>query len=225
MFGFKKRRRNRLAAQQFPDEWMAIIERNVPFYRLLPEADQKELQRHIQIFISEKRFEGCGGLKITDEIKVTIAAQACMLLLHRRTDYYPGLHSILVYPRSYVAPRIPKLVGGVVVEGPDHPVAVRRHLAIMVMVNAVRVREAHQVEPILGHVLAVLGLGQQAIHQTLVGVRRGIGEKGPDFLAGRRQAGEIKTQPANYKNKTQYLTTNQPYPTTHERKTPHWPPS
>jgi len=119
MFGFKKRRRNRLAANPFPAEWLAIIERNVPFYKLLPEADQKELQRHIQIFIAEKRFEGCGGLKITDEIKVTIAAQACILLLHRRTDYYPGLHSILVYPQSYIAPRAPKLIGGIIVEGPD----------------------------------------------------------------------------------------------------------
>ncbi len=119
MFGLKKRRRNRLVAQSFLDEWLAIIKRNVPYYRLLPEADQKELQRHIQIFIGEKRFEGCGGLKITDEIKVTIAAQACMLLLHRLTDYYPGLPSVLVYPRSYVAPNIPKLVGGVVMEGTD----------------------------------------------------------------------------------------------------------
>jgi Mlc titration factor MtfA (ptsG expression regulator) len=119
MFGFKKRRRNRLTSQPFPDEWLAIIERNVPYYRLLPEADQNELQRHIQIFIGEKRFEGCGGLKITDEIKVTVAAQACVLLLHRRTDYYPGLNSVLVYPRSYVAPRVPKLIAGIVVEGPD----------------------------------------------------------------------------------------------------------
>jgi Mlc titration factor MtfA (ptsG expression regulator) len=119
MFGFKKRRRNRLASRPFPDQWLAIIERNVPYYRLLPDTDQKELRRHIQIFIGEKRFEGCGGLKITDEIKVTIAAQACVLLLHRRTDYYPGLHYILVYPRSYVAPRVPKFVGGILVEGPD----------------------------------------------------------------------------------------------------------
>jgi Mlc titration factor MtfA (ptsG expression regulator) len=119
MFGFKKRRRNKLMAEPFPDEWLAIIERNVPYYRLLPEADKKELQRHIQIFIGEKHFEGCGGLKITDEIKVTIAAQACVLLLHRRTDYYPGLHHILVYPRSYVAPRVAKYVGGIIVEGPD----------------------------------------------------------------------------------------------------------
>jgi Mlc titration factor MtfA (ptsG expression regulator) len=119
MFGFKKRRRKRLISEPFPKEWLEIIERNVPYYRLLHEADQEELQRHIQIFIGEKRFEGCGGLKITDEIKVTIAAQACVLLLHRRTDYYPGLNSILVYPRSYVVPRAPKFVGGILMESSD----------------------------------------------------------------------------------------------------------
>jgi Mlc titration factor MtfA (ptsG expression regulator) len=119
MFGFKKRRRNRLASQQFPDQWLEIIKRNVPLYKLLSAEDQKELQRHILIFVMEKRFEGCGGLKITDEIKVTIAAQACILLLHRKTDYYPGLSSILVYPRSYIAHSTQHLAGGIVAEGPD----------------------------------------------------------------------------------------------------------
>jgi Mlc titration factor MtfA (ptsG expression regulator) len=119
MFGFKSRRRKRLAAGPFPDEWLAIIEKNVPFYRLLSAEDRAELRRHILIFIAEKRFEGCGGLQITDEIKVTIAAQACILLLHRRTDYYPGLPSILVYPRSYVAHGIKGFLAGFPVEGPD----------------------------------------------------------------------------------------------------------
>jgi Mlc titration factor MtfA (ptsG expression regulator) len=119
MFGFKKWRRNRIAAQRFPDAWLAVIERNVRFYARLPSEDKKELQKHVLIFIAEKRFEGCGGLEITDEIKVTIAAQACILLLHRKTDYYPGLTSILVYPRSYIVPKAKHLVGGVVVEGPD----------------------------------------------------------------------------------------------------------
>ena len=119
MVGFKKRRRNRLSAQQFPEKWLTIISKNVPFYRLLPMEDQKELQRHILIFIGEKKFEGCGGLQITDEIKVTIAAQACILLLHRQTDYYPGLSSIIVYPQSYVVHQVKRLVGGVVVEGSD----------------------------------------------------------------------------------------------------------
>jgi len=119
MFGFKKRRRNRLAGQKFPDGWLEIIKRNVPIYRLLSAADQKELQRHILIFIAEKLFEGCGCLPITDEIKVTIASQACILLLHRKTDYYPGLSSILVYPRSYVARSTEHLPGGVVTEGTE----------------------------------------------------------------------------------------------------------
>ena len=55
------------------------------------------------MFIAEKSFEGCGGLILTDEIKVTIAAQACMLLLNRKSECYPKLYSILVYPSTYVA--------------------------------------------------------------------------------------------------------------------------
>ena len=87
---FKQRRRQRLRTQPFPPAWLAIIERNVPIYDRLPQADQRELQGHIQVFLAEKYFEGCGGLELTDEIKVTIAAQACLLLLHRETDYYVG---------------------------------------------------------------------------------------------------------------------------------------
>src|SRR5206468_1310606 len=52
--------------------------------------------------LSEKRFEGCGGFAIMDEVRVTVAAQACLLLLHRRTDYFPDLLTILVYPLSYM---------------------------------------------------------------------------------------------------------------------------
>jgi len=119
MFGLKKWRRNWLANRRFPDQWLAIVERNVPLYRRLPPEDKKELQRHILIFTAEKKFEGCAGLEITDEIKVTIAAQACILLLHRKTDYYPGLHSILVYPQSYLVRKTQHLVGNLLVEGPD----------------------------------------------------------------------------------------------------------
>ena len=119
MFGFKKRRRDRIASRPFPEKWLEIIEKNMPLYKLLPAEDQKELRRHILIFIEEKHFEGCGGLQITDEIKVTVAAQACILLLHRKTDYYPRLSSILVYPRSYVAHGTRHLGDGIFVEGLD----------------------------------------------------------------------------------------------------------
>jgi len=119
MLIFKKWKRRWLGQKSFPELWLRIIKENVPFYKSLPDEDKKELLQHILIFISEKHFESCGGLKITDEIRVTIATQACILLLHRKTDYYPGLSSILVYPHSYVAPVTEHLPSGVVAEGFD----------------------------------------------------------------------------------------------------------
>ncbi|HUV35875.1 MAG TPA: M90 family metallopeptidase, partial [Patescibacteria group bacterium] len=105
MFGFfKRRRRRRLMGRPFPPDWLGFIERNVPYYRHLPPDDRRELQGLIQVFLAEKQFEGCGGLRLTDEIRITIAAQACILLLHRETDFYPNLISILVYPDIFVAP-------------------------------------------------------------------------------------------------------------------------
>jgi len=116
---FKRRRREKLAGRAFPGEWLAILERNVPLYVRLPEYDREELRRHMIVFLAEKRFEGCGGLEITDEIRVTIAAHACLLLLHRQTDYYPGLKVILVYPDAYVAPDVRRYVGGTIMESDD----------------------------------------------------------------------------------------------------------
>ena len=101
---FKEKRRAKLRSAPFPAEWRRIIESRCPFFQRLPKEDQDELLGHIQIFLAEKSFEGCGGLVMTDEIRVCIAAQACVLLLHRKTNYYPDLHSILVYPSPYFAP-------------------------------------------------------------------------------------------------------------------------
>jgi Mlc titration factor MtfA (ptsG expression regulator) len=118
MFGFfKQHRRQRLRSQPFPPAWLTIIERNVSIYNRLPQADRRELQGHIQVLLSEKHFEGCGGLELTDDIKVTIAAQACLLLLHRETGYYPRLITILVYPHAYVAKSVEPIGRGVVLEG------------------------------------------------------------------------------------------------------------
>ena len=99
----KQRRRHRLRERPFPKCWLGILARNIPFFRRLSANDQAELLGHIQVFLTEKRFEGCDGLEITDEVRVTVAAQACLLLLHRETDYFPRLLTILVYPSTYVA--------------------------------------------------------------------------------------------------------------------------
>ena len=104
MFGFlnKARRRGKLRAEPFPEAWSAVLKKNFPLYPRLSNEDRAELHGHIHVLLKEKTFEGCDGLELTDEIRVTIAAQAALLLLHRDTDYYPELHSILVYPETYV---------------------------------------------------------------------------------------------------------------------------
>ena len=99
----RRAKRKRLLSAPFPKEWKEIVQTNVPLYTRLPEKLKEQLHGLVHVFLAEKKFEGCGGLDITDEIKVTIAAQACMLLLNRKTTYFSKLHTILVYPHTYVA--------------------------------------------------------------------------------------------------------------------------
>jgi Mlc titration factor MtfA (ptsG expression regulator) len=98
---FRDYRRKTLDHEPFPPEWSQIIDRNVSFYQCLHPDEQERLQHLIMVFITEKYFEGCGGLIMTDEIKVTIAAQACLLLMNIHHDYYERLVTILVYPESF----------------------------------------------------------------------------------------------------------------------------
>ncbi len=113
----RNRRLRQLAALPFPGEWEKILEKNVGLYRYLPDTLKEQLRNDIKIFVNEKHFEGLGGLEMTDEIKVTIAAEASMLLLNRKNRDYPGLSSILVYPGAYVAKQNTAVGGGVYIEG------------------------------------------------------------------------------------------------------------
>jgi MtfA peptidase len=111
---FKNRRRRRLLASPFPVGWMGILA-EIAHYRCLSEADKSRLHELIRVFIAEKEFEGCKGLEITDEVRVTIAALACILLLGLRDYYFENVQTILVYPEAYVA-QAHKVIGGVVLE-------------------------------------------------------------------------------------------------------------
>jgi MtfA peptidase len=109
-----KWQRDRLMAQQFPKSWLSIIESNLSIYRNLTADQQKELLGYVQVFLKEKQFVGCLGLQITEEIKVTIAAIACLLLFGDRKTYFPNLRSILVYPHAYIVNEL--IMNGYVVE-------------------------------------------------------------------------------------------------------------
>jgi MtfA peptidase len=118
IFQFFKRRW--LLDRPFPDRWLRILEGKVPVYRKLPSKYRELLKQRMVIFMDEKRFEECGGMMLTEEIKIVISAYACVLILEEKADYYSGLQSILVYPNDYMAPVYELNEGGIVTEGYEH---------------------------------------------------------------------------------------------------------
>ncbi|MCA8922193.1 MAG: zinc-dependent peptidase [Planctomycetes bacterium] len=118
MFGAWRRwRRRRVRERPFPAAWREHLVERVPLYQELDDAERAELEGHVQVLLAEKHFEGCDGLEITDEVRVTIAGHAALLLLHRDTDYFSRLQTVLVYPRGYHAHGEERLPDGTVVEG------------------------------------------------------------------------------------------------------------
>lgn len=114
----RARRRRRLLASPFPPGWLTYLERNVGHYALLTDAERARLRDDLRVFIAEKMWEGCGGLTMTEEIQVTVAAQACLLLLGIEHDYFRRVLSILVYPGAYRSPRHELRDDGLVHEDP-----------------------------------------------------------------------------------------------------------
>ncbi len=140
MFGiFRRWTRRAVREQPFPDEWRAIMAKNVAMIETLTPDEQHELEKLILVFLDEKSFEGAGGLALTDEMKVTVASQACCLLLHRDTDIYPKLDSIVLYPSAYKATKLESLGGGVVVESEQGRLGESWHQGLVVLAwDAVR---------------------------------------------------------------------------------------
>ena len=102
----KNQQRQELLGQPFPDNWLEYIRANVAYYQYLSRENQQKLRDIARIIIAEKSWEGCGGLTLTDEMQVTIAAQAALLVLGFDHEYYPNVETILVYPQGFLIPQI-----------------------------------------------------------------------------------------------------------------------
>jgi hypothetical protein len=116
---FTRRRRQKVRRRPFPEAWADVLRANLPFYERLSEAERAELHGHVQVFLDEKRFQGYRGLEITDEVRLTIAGQACLLLLGGPGDYFKHLRSIHVYPGEAYTGRQPRRDGPAVVDEPQ----------------------------------------------------------------------------------------------------------
>ncbi len=94
-------RRKKILSKPFPESWLNIVKRRLTFFEKLSANEQQQLKGLIQQFLDKKKFFGCNGLTINDEIRLTIAAEACLLLLNRSTSVYSRLKYILVYPTAF----------------------------------------------------------------------------------------------------------------------------
>lgn len=139
-----------LKARPFPLRWITILNQTTPLYKRLPESLRKRLHGHINVFLTEKKFKGCGSLQLSDEIKLTIAAQACLLLLNERGKYYPKLFSILVYPNAFIASKT-KTFGDYYLEDKQVKIGESWHIGIVVLSwesirhNAMQWQDGHNV--------------------------------------------------------------------------------
>jgi Mlc titration factor MtfA (ptsG expression regulator) len=113
-------RLKRVLARPMAGAWQATLERNIPIYARMSADLQQQLQRLVLQFLHQKKFVGCAGQEVDDEVRVTIAGQACLLLLNRHTRVYPGLHTVLVYPTAFSAPRRQVDAAGVVNDTRQH---------------------------------------------------------------------------------------------------------
>lgn len=98
-------RRKKILEAPFQDAWQSAIESNVAHWCYLDDEEREHLRELTHVFIEEKRWEGAGGLELTEEMKATIAADACLLILSLEHDFYQGVLSIVVYPSAVRPPK------------------------------------------------------------------------------------------------------------------------
>jgi hypothetical protein len=112
----RSRRRRKLLDRPFPEAWEELLAQNVWQYERLSAVHQAKLRDLLRVFIAEKNWEGCGGLELDDEMRVTVAGYASLLILELDPESYDHVISILIYPGDYFAPQRTERPGGLVVE-------------------------------------------------------------------------------------------------------------
>jgi Mlc titration factor MtfA (ptsG expression regulator) len=98
-------RRHRAERLEIPDSLWHQVEAGLPFLGHLNPDERKRLRELARQFIAEKQWSGAQGLRLTPDIQVAIALQACLPILHLGLDWYAGWVGIVVYPGDFVIPR------------------------------------------------------------------------------------------------------------------------
>lgn len=113
----RKRRRALQFSEPFPLEWRALLEHSLPLYQRMPPELRLRLEPVVRAFLTDVRFVGCRGLVVTDEMRLVIAVQACLLTVARDPHAYASLGSVLLYPDEFVVNHTDEDEAGIVTEG------------------------------------------------------------------------------------------------------------
>jgi MtfA peptidase len=113
----RARRRAARFAAPFPAEWRAFLEETLPLYQRMPRDLRHKLEPVVRAFLADVRFVGCQGLIVTDEMRLTVAVQACLLIVARDPGAYASLGSVLIYPDEFVVNETDQDEAGVIHEG------------------------------------------------------------------------------------------------------------
>jgi len=94
-------RRQRWQAVPLTQNQVQLLQQNMPLYRRLPQALRLQLNGHIQVFLAEKSFVGGNDFAVTNDMRLLVAANACLLLLNRHSNYFINVKTVVLYPSAY----------------------------------------------------------------------------------------------------------------------------
>jgi len=77
--------------------WSRALE-SLPFLLDWSDADLARLRETATLFIAEKEFTTAHDLPLTDDMVVSIAAQASVPILELGITWYSGWHGVVIYP-------------------------------------------------------------------------------------------------------------------------------
>ncbi|MBV8030159.1 MAG: zinc-dependent peptidase [Betaproteobacteria bacterium] len=95
------RRKRVLARHRIDDALWAKATRGLTFISSLSAAETAKLKDLVLLFLAEKQFTGAHGLEVSDGMRLSIAAQACLLVLELGIDWYSGWLGVVVHPGDF----------------------------------------------------------------------------------------------------------------------------
>lgn len=113
----QRERRERLEAG-FRPEWRELLAARMRTWQLLDDDERARLEMLTLQLLVELHWEAAADFELTDDIEVTIAADAAVLLLGLDDESFRGVRSVLVHPTTVVLQGEHSQVAGIVSDGP-----------------------------------------------------------------------------------------------------------